>query len=95
MNINKELIKQVAKNARLELTESEIKEFLHQLKEILSSFEKLKEVKTDNIKPSFQPIGVKNIFREDEVKPCKSQEEILSNAKNKQDGYFKGPKALS
>ena len=94
MNINKELLQSVAKNARLNLTEQELEEFLPQLKETLSSFEKLRELNTDNIKPSFHPIEVKNIFREDTASKPKSQEEILSNTQLKKDGYFKGPKAL-
>jgi len=94
MDIDKKLIEQVAKNARINLTESEIKEFLPQLKEILSSFEKLKEIPTDKVKPSFQPLEIKNIFREDKTKNCLTQEQTLSNTHNKKDGYFKGPKAL-
>ena len=94
MNLNKELIQKVAKNARINLTDAEIKEFLPQLKETLSSFETLQELNTEKVKPSFQPIEIKNILREDKQLPCKSQEEILSNTKLKKDGYFKGPKAL-
>lgn len=94
MNIDKELIQQVAKNARLNLSDAEVKEFLPQVKEILSAFEKLREVETGNIKPSFQPLEIKNVLREDIIKQCKSQEEILSNTILKKDGYFKGPKAL-
>ena len=62
MNLDKELIKKVAKNSRLELTEEEIKEFLPQLKEILSSFSKLQELDTEKVKPSFQPLEIKNIL---------------------------------
>ncbi len=94
MNINKELIQKIAKNARLNLSEAEIKEFLPQLKEILSSFETLQELNTEKVKPSFQPLEIKNILRNDNPLPCKPQEEILSNTQLKQDGYFKGPKAL-
>ena len=94
MQINESLIKEVAKNARLELTKEEIKEFLPQLKDILDTFETLKKVNTDNIMPSFHPVEIINVTRKDVIKNSKSQEEILSNTRNKSDGYFKGPKAL-
>jgi len=94
MKLNKELIEKVAKIARLNLTPNEIKEFLPQLKEILQSFEKIKSAPTKNISPSFQPIEIKNITREDTIGTCLSQKEALSNTKHKQDDYFKGPKAL-
>lgn len=94
MKLDKDSIKKVAKNARLDLTDSEIKKFLPQLKEILDVFSKLKEVKTDNVKPSFQPIDVKNVFRDDLVGESLSEEEVFKNIKNKKKGYFKGPKAV-
>ncbi|MFH0936069.1 MAG: Asp-tRNA(Asn)/Glu-tRNA(Gln) amidotransferase subunit GatC [Candidatus Woesearchaeota archaeon] len=94
MNIDKDLIKKVAKNARLNLTESEIKEFLPQLKEILNSFSVINDVNTDNIKPSFQPIEIKNVYREDKVEKSLTQREALANTKHKKDGFFKGPKAI-
>ncbi len=94
MDINKEIILKVAKNARLNLTEDEVKEFLPQFKEILSTFSELSKVNTEKVKPSFQPIEIKNALRDDEPKECVSQDEILKNATNKKNGYFLGPKAL-
>lgn len=94
MEINKELILKVAKNSRLELTEKEIKEFLPQLKQILEAFSKIKEVKTDNIKPSFQPIELKNIYREDKVEACLPQEYALKNTRHKRNNFFIGPKTF-
>lgn len=94
MKIDKELIKHIADLARLKLTDAEIKKFLPQLKEILNAFSGLDEVNTDNTKASFQPVELKNMMREDKVKTCLSQEKALSNAKEKKDGYFKGPMAV-
>lgn len=94
MNVDKELIKKVAENSRLNLTESEINEFLPQLKEVLENFKLLQKAPTNNLEPSFQPIEIKNITREDKVEEGLSQEEALRNTKHKQDGYFKGPKAI-
>jgi aspartyl-tRNA(Asn)/glutamyl-tRNA(Gln) amidotransferase subunit C len=94
MKVDKDLIKKVATNARLNLTDSEIKEFLPQLKEILENFKILEKAPTKNIEPSFQPIEIKNVTREDKVKECLTQEEALKNSKHKKDGYFKGPKAI-
>ena len=94
MKINKNLIKKVAKNSKLELTKAEIEEFLPQLKEVLKSFEEISKAPTSNLKPSFQPLEIKDILREDIPKTPLKQEEILKNTKHKQDGYFKGPKAI-
>ncbi|MEK6951557.1 MAG: Asp-tRNA(Asn)/Glu-tRNA(Gln) amidotransferase subunit GatC [Nanoarchaeota archaeon] len=94
MEISKETIQKVAKNARLELTEQEIKEFLPQIKEVINAFSKLKKAPSNNLEPSFQPIEVKNITREDKTKSCLTQEQALQNTEHKKEGYFKGPKTL-
>ena len=94
MEIDRKLIEHIAEIARLKLTEEEIKRFLPQLKEALEFFSQLKEVNTDNVKPSFQPVELKNVMREDKEEKCLSQDEALSLTENKKDGYFKGPRAV-
>ncbi|MBS3150890.1 Asp-tRNA(Asn)/Glu-tRNA(Gln) amidotransferase subunit GatC [Candidatus Woesearchaeota archaeon] len=94
MKIDKALIERVARNARLELGESEIKEFLPQLKEILGYFSEIEKAPTANLPPTFHPIEIKNITREDVTEKGLTQQEALQNTKHKQDGYFKGPKTI-
>lgn len=94
MKVDRELIEKVASVARLKLTDSEINEFIPQLKEILKSFSKIDEVDTEGIKPSFHPVELKNMMREDKQGKCLAQEEALSNTSHKKDGYFKGPRAV-
>ncbi len=94
MQVDKKLLEHVAEVARIKLSEKEIEKFLPQLKEALEFFSKLKEINTDNVKPSFQPIELKNAMREDEEKQCLSQDDALSLTEHKKDGYFKGPRAV-
>lgn len=94
MKVDKELIEHVAELARLKLTKEEIDKFLPQLKEILDAFSKLDEIDVKDAKPSFQPIDLKNVMREDKVEKCLTQEEALSLTEHKKDGYFKGPRAV-
>ena len=90
--ISKHLIKHVAKIARIELKETEIDKFTGQMKDILEVFKTLKKTNTKNVEPSFQPLEIKNIWREDKTEKCKWKP--LSNAENKKDHYFKGPRAV-
>src|SRR3989338_4460634 len=94
ITVDRKLLEHVADVARLKLTEQEIKKFLPQLQEALEFFSKLEEVDTSNVKPSFQPVELKNVMREDIEKPCLSQDEALSLTEHKKDGYFKGPRAV-
>jgi len=94
MRVDKELLQHVAVIARLKLTDKEIKEFIPELKEILEAFSKLDKVDTKGIKPSFQPVEIKDVTREDKIEASLTQEEALANSPNKKDGYFKGPRAV-
>ena len=94
MKLDKKLLKKIAANARLELTENEVKEFLPQLQEIFALFSKLDKIDTKNVKPSFQPIEVKNVLREDKVEKSLPVNEVFVGIKNKKGDYFKGPKAV-
>lgn len=90
--IDKALLEHVSKIARLELTEEEKEKFVKQLEDILKAFKKIDEVDTTKVKPSFHPIEIKNVMREDEVKTW--EWDPLANTKHKEERYFKGPRIL-
>lgn len=86
--ISDEQFKHIAKLSRLEINPEEnvIKD---QLTQAAQYVEVLKELNTDNVKPTFQVNHKKNVLREDVITPSFSQSEALSQATNTQDGYFK------
>ncbi len=94
MKFDNKLLQEIAKNSRLNLTELEQKEFLPQLQEIMKVFTQLDEVNVDKIKPSFHPIKLENVSRKDKVEECFNEDQVFSKVKNKEDGFFKGPKAI-
>lgn len=94
VKVNEELIMNVAKNARLNLTAKEAKEFSPQLQAVIDSFSKLDKLDVGKTPASFHPVELKNVMREDSKGSCLTQEEALSNTRHKKDGYFKGPKIV-
>ncbi len=94
MDITPDIVKKIASQARLNLSDDEIKQFMPQLKEILAVFSELDKIDTNNVQPSFHPIEIKNVSREDTVGICLSQDEALSLTPHKRNGYFRGPKTL-
>jgi len=94
MDVTNELIRRVAGNARLSLSEKEVEKFTLQFKEILEAFSKLDELDTKGVEIQVQPVELKDALRDDIPKLCLSQEEALSNTPHKKDGYFKGPRAI-
>jgi aspartyl-tRNA(Asn)/glutamyl-tRNA(Gln) amidotransferase subunit C len=83
-------VKHVAKLAKLQLTDEEIKKFQVQLSEILSYIEELEKVDTQGVDPTSQTTGLLNVFREDEIqdKRILSSQQVFLNAKNKNRNYF-------
>jgi aspartyl-tRNA(Asn)/glutamyl-tRNA(Gln) amidotransferase subunit C len=90
--IDKQLVKRVAENARLKLSEQELEKFTKQLEDILQAFKEIDKVDTDRIKPSFHPQEIKNVLREDKCKEWKW--DPLANTKHKEKKYFKGPRIV-
>lgn len=83
-------VERVARIARLNLTDEEKGRLSKQLNDILDAFSKIDEINIDGVVPSFHPIKIENVFREDEVK--KFDFNKFANTKNSEGKYFKGPK---
>ena len=84
-------IKEIAKLARLELEEGEIKKFSKDLEEIKEVFDEIDKINITE-EPCFQPVETRNIMRKDKVKESVSQERIFLNTELKEGRFFKGPK---
>ena len=94
MKITKEQVENVARLARLAISEREKELFTRQLGEILTYIEKLKELDTSKVDPTSHVLPIKNIFREDEVRPSLPREEILKNAPDRTEEFFRVPKII-
>lgn len=87
-------IEYVAKLARLELSKEEKEKFGKQLGDILRYIEKLNQLDTKNVQPTAHVIPMKNIWRDDEVKPSISRDLIEKIMPQSQDGFFKVPPVI-
>ena len=85
-------VEHVAKLARLDLTEEEKVKFSKQLGDVLKYVEQMNEVDTSNVEPMAHAIDFVNVMREDVVKYEQSKEELMKNAPDAEDGFFKVPK---
>lgn len=91
-----EEVKHVAKLAKLELTDSEIKKFDDQLSSIVDFVGELSKVDTDGIEPTSQTTGLENVFRVDELKPSEihNAHEATSGTDNTKNNYFVVPAVI-
>ncbi len=87
-------VRNVARLARLKITDAEAALFTSQLSKVLEYVEQLNEVDTRDVPPTAHPLPVSNVFREDVVRPSLTTEQALHNAPDRRDGFFRVPKVL-
>lgn len=87
-------VRHVAKLARLKLTDADVARYATQLTAILGYVAQLKAVDVGGAEPMAHPLPLKNVMREDVVKPGLSTEQVLANAPAKEGPYFAVPKVL-
>ncbi len=96
MALSKEQIRHIAKLARLELSEAELKKYGGQLSDVLSYADQLQEADVEGVEPTAQVTGLENVFREDIVEEWDDAEvkAALSRAPELEDGQIKIKRVL-
>lgn len=84
-----EEVKKVALLARIELSDAEVEKFQKELSTILDYVEELKQVNTDGLEEVAQVTSLANVQRMDEVIPRADREDILSQAPETKNGFYK------
>lgn len=95
MSIDKNKIEEIAKFARINLSEEEKEKYAKQFSSILNYFEQLKEVKTEGVQ-EFNGNATKDIMREDFIEECDKEmvEDILSEFPERKERFVKVKKVL-
>jgi aspartyl-tRNA(Asn)/glutamyl-tRNA(Gln) amidotransferase subunit C len=88
--VTKELVLELAKAARLILSDEETMKYALQLQMILNAFNELDEVDAEEVEPSYHPIEIADRLRQDHTE--KWSWDPLANVADKENGYIRGPK---
>jgi aspartyl-tRNA(Asn)/glutamyl-tRNA(Gln) amidotransferase subunit C len=97
VKITEQEVRYVADLANLKLTDQEIGRLSKDLDEILTHIDTLNELDTTNVEPMAQVLydaGETATFREDQERPCLSNESALANAPLAGSGYYKVPRVI-
>ncbi len=94
MQITKETVKRVAMLSRIKLDDTATDKMQRELAAVVEYMEILNRIDTDGVEPLSHAVELKNVLREDEVKPSYSREDILSNAPKSSNDAFVVPKAV-
>lgn len=87
--LSTEEVKKVAELSRIELSDIEVEKFQKDLSSILDYVEELKEVNTEGLEIVSSVTGLENVQREDKAVLVDYQEQILENAPERKDKYYK------
>ena len=94
MKITPEIVKHVARLARLDLDEEEARKMQVQLGDILGYIGLLEELDLADVPPTSHVMEMANVMREDEVKPSLPVEKGLANAPEREGSAFKVPRII-
>lgn len=94
MAITRKDVEYVAGLARLELSEEEMTMYEKELLDVLGFIDKLNELDTEGVEPMVYALPGGNVLRSDELKESMDVEDVLFNAPEREDDYFRVPKIL-
>lgn len=88
-------VRRIAALANIGLAEDEVEKYATELGQIVTFVEQLSDVDTEGVEPTDQVTGLVDVWREDEVRKDFGREELLSNAPDQKDGFFKVRRVLN
>lgn len=93
--LSKDDVLKLARLARLHLNDDDVKRFQQEISSILDYVEQLQKVDLDDLPPTNQVTGLKNVMRPDVIKDYGiSREELLKNAPATEKGHIKVRRVL-
>ena len=92
--ISRDDVVNVAKLARLNLTEEELDRFTGQLDAVLDHADDVASLDLEGVPPTAHPLPLKNVLRPDEPRPSLDRAEVLAAAPAVEDDRFRVPPAL-
>lgn len=96
MTLSKNTIRHIANLAKLQLSREEEDLFARQLGDVLDSMNVLEELDTDDVAPTNQVTGLRNVFRDDVVRPYPKplRRKLLREVPKLTDEYVAVPHAV-
>ena len=94
MELTDKDVQKVANLARLNISEAKADRLTGEMNSILGYIDKLAELNTDGVEPTFHASTAKSAFREDVCQKSLPVKEGLANAPASEAGSFKVPKVI-
>jgi aspartyl-tRNA(Asn)/glutamyl-tRNA(Gln) amidotransferase subunit C len=92
--ISRQDVEHVARLSRLALSEAEAERMRDQLSGILAYIDTLRALDTTGVEPTSHAVPLLNVMREDEPRPCLTQDQALANAPDRSNAAFRVPRII-
>ena len=92
--ISRQDVEHVARLSRLALSEAEAERMRDQLSGILAYIDTLRALDTTGVEPTSHAVPLLNVMRDDEPRPCLTQDEALANAPDRSNAAFRVPRII-
>ncbi len=92
--ITPEEVRHVAMLAHLDLSAEELDRIGVELNRILEYFAQLQKIDTEDVPVTSHAIPMTNVFREDEVQASLPVDEVIANAPDGVDEFFRVPRII-
>ncbi len=92
--IDPEIVRKVARLARIEMPPERLDGLVRDLDRILSYVEKLGELDLSGVPPLSHGTGGQEVYREDVARDSLPRSEALANAPDSEDGFYRVPRVI-
>lgn len=92
--VTPEEVRHVARLAHLALSDAEISQFQGELSRILEYIEQLQALDTASVEPTSHVLPLKNVLRDDVVRPSLPPETVVALAAARQGQFIKVPRVI-
>lgn len=87
--VSKDEVKYIAEIAKLEISQSEIDSFTQKFDQVMDFMEKINEVDTEGIEPTYSVLEDDGFMKHEENNQTLKRDEAIMNTKETKYGYFK------
>jgi aspartyl-tRNA(Asn)/glutamyl-tRNA(Gln) amidotransferase subunit C len=89
MALTREEVLHVARLARVGVTDADVEKFQQQLSTIIEHFDVLSQMDTTDVPPTTHTLPLENVMGDDVPVQSLSQDDVLANAPQQQEGYLR------
>ena len=87
-------VRHIGNLARIHLRDEEVAPLTKNLEDILAYVKKLENLDVANVEPTSHVLPLKNVYREDEIKPSVNRDVLLKTSVKELNGSFQVPKVI-